>query len=367
MAPPQVIETVLEFPQVDLEQLAAKGYYLEFPDTTYPEIPEFKHQDAALRGDPKKASLYDNAEKIFDLTPNIGTEIHGIQLSQLTDQQKDDLALLAAERGVVFFRDQDIDVYQGLELGKHYGPLHIHLVGGHPPNLPEILTVYKGDDIDRTPFTNDLKADWKTSDGWHSDVTYERQPPGITLLKIDTLPGNSGGDTLWSSNYAAYDRLTPEVKKIIEKLEAVHTGKEQAESAKKGGFAVRRQNYENVHPIVRTHPVTQWKSLFVEPVFTRSIPGLDSKESETLLRSLFDHITGGYDFHVRFKWEKNSVAVWDNRITNHAAIADFVGGRRHGWRVTSLGERPYYDPKSKSRREDLAEKAKKDKKEQKNK
>lgn len=89
----------------------------------YPKLPEFEHKDAGHRADPKKSSLYDNATKIFDLTPNIGTEIHGIQLSKLTNQQKDDLALLIAERGVVFFRDQDINPYQGRELGAYYGPL----------------------------------------------------------------------------------------------------------------------------------------------------------------------------------------------------------------------------------------------------
>lgn len=113
--------------------------------------------------DPKKASLFDNATKVFDLTPNIGTEIHGIQLNQLTDQQKNDLGLLIAERGVVFFRDQKINPYEGKELGAYYGPLyveyilffatflvltlfhrHIHNVGGHPPNLPEILPIYYG-------------------------------------------------------------------------------------------------------------------------------------------------------------------------------------------------------------------------------
>ena len=86
--------------------------------------------------------MYDNAEKIFDVTPHIGTEIHGLQLNKLTDQQKDDLALLVAERGVVFFRKQDINVHETIELGKHYGPLHVHNTFGHPPGLPEIHVVY---------------------------------------------------------------------------------------------------------------------------------------------------------------------------------------------------------------------------------
>ena len=89
----------------------------------YPPLEAFEHNDPGKLGDPKKASLFENAEKVINLTPSIGTEIHGIQLSQLNDQQKNDLALLAAERGVVFFRDQDIDAYQGVELGKYFGRL----------------------------------------------------------------------------------------------------------------------------------------------------------------------------------------------------------------------------------------------------
>ncbi|GAA5809523.1 hypothetical protein MFLAVUS_002932 [Mucor flavus] len=307
-----------------------------------------------------KASLFDNAEKIFDLTPNIGTEVHGLQLSALNDTQKDDLALLVAERGVVFFRDQDIDVYQGREFAKHFGPLHVHNTFGHPPGLPEIHVVYFDTETLKKYKTIggvDLELQRSAADGWHSDVTYENQPAGLTLLKIDTLP-TTGGDTLWASGYTAYDKLSPAFQKFVEGLQAVHSGQQQVDEAVREGRTVRRSVWHATHPVVRTHPVTGWKSLFVQPGFTRSIVGLSRHESDIILNYLYGHISGGVDFQVRFQWQENSVAVWDNRVTNHNAIFDYLSiGKRHGWRVTPQGEAPYFDPKSKSRREDLAEKA----------
>lgn len=172
--------------------------------------------------------------------------------------------------------------------------------------------------------------------GWHSDVSYELQPPGFTFLKIDTLPGQAGGDTIWSSSYAAYDRLSPELQKRLEGLEAVHSGKEQAAGAAAFGHTVRREDVEHTHPIVRTHPVTGLKALFIQPGFTRRIVGLNRHESDALLNLLYDHIAGGYDFHVRFKWTEDTVAVWDNRVTSHVAIFDYLDyGKRHGWRITT--------------------------------
>ena len=130
------------------------------------------------------------------------------------------------------------------------------------------------------------------------------------------------------------------------------------DEANRAGHVIRRKTWTSVHPVVRTHPVTGWKSLFVQPGFTRSIVGLSRRESDIVLQYLFDHISGGVDFQVRFQWQENSVAVWDNRVTNHNAVFDYLDiGRRHGWRVTPQGEKPYFDPKSKSKRQDLAEKA----------
>ncbi|KAI9301883.1 hypothetical protein BJ944DRAFT_168303 [Cunninghamella echinulata] len=339
---------------LDLQKLAKeKGRYLVYPDTKYPEIEPFEHFDRGVRGDPKKASIYDNAESVFDVTPHIGTEIRGLQLSQLTEQQKDDLALLVAERGVLFFRDQDINVDQGLEFAQSFGPLHIHATYGHPPGYPHVHVVYFDEKSPRKEYES------SAADGWHTDVSYEKQPAGITLLKMDVVPP-VGGDTLWASGYSAFDRLSPTFQKFLEGLEAVHSGQFQFDEAHRNGHVNRRDHVETTHPLVRTHPVTGWKSLYIQPLFTKRIVGLQKHESDAILKLLYDHIYGGYDFHVRLKWEVNTVAVWDNRITHHNPIFDYLDiGARHGWRTTPMAERPFFDPNSKTRKEALEEARKK--------
>ncbi|KAG2206550.1 hypothetical protein INT47_008567 [Mucor saturninus] len=354
--PPNTPETISEqFKKLDLKKLVReKGLYQVYPQVSYPPLEPFEHVDAGKRGDPKKASLFDNATEVFDLTPIIGTEIHGLQLSQLSDQQKNDLALLAAERGVVFFRNQDLDPYQAVELGKYFGRPHIHNTVGHPEGLPEVISLFYDE---KNPTLTQYFESKAAADGWHSDITYENQPAGISILKIDTSP-ESGGDTMWASAYEAYDRLSPPFQKFVEGLSAVHTGQIHTENAKRTGTFIRREFVDSVHPVVRTHPVTGWKGLFVQPGFTKSIVGLSTRESKLLLDHLYEHVSGGHNFQVRFKWEEDSVAIWDNRSTFHTAIFDYFSvGRRHGWRVTPTAERPYFDPESKSRRQDLAEKA----------
>ncbi|CAO3645192.1 unnamed protein product [Cunninghamella blakesleeana] len=327
--------------------------YVDYPDTKYPPLETFEHKDPGHLGDPKKASLFDNAKSIKDLTPNIGTEIRGLQLSQLTDQQKNDLALLTAERGVVFFRDQDINREQLIEFGKYFGPLHIHNSSGQVPGHPELLSVFFDEKNQQVVSRIEERA---AADSIHSDITFEHQPAALSILKIETLPP-VGGDTIWWSSYQAYDRLSKPLQKFIEGLEATHYGDQLIKVANDFGHTIHREfPTDTVHPVVRTHPVTGWKALFVQPGFTRSIVGLKKKESDSLLQLLYSHLSGGYDFQVRFKWEEGSVAVWDNRVTSHSPVYDYFNeGRRFGYRVTPQGEKPYFDPNSKSRKEALAE------------
>ncbi|KAI9264204.1 hypothetical protein BDA99DRAFT_481422 [Phascolomyces articulosus] len=363
--PPNVVDTEAKVDelQYDLETLdlkklvREKGFYGVHPEIFYPPLEPYEHKDPGHLADPKLASLLDNAEKVFDVTPNIGTEIHGIQLNELTEQQKNDLALLVARRGVVFFRDQKITPKQSLELGRHYGPLHVHNVGPIPPakNADEILTIQIEADNEAV-----LKryAGRTPADGWHSDISYEVQPSSLAFLKIDTLP-SVGGDTLWASGYEAYDKLSPAWQKFVEGLEAVHSGDVHRETARVTGYPLRREAPDNTHPVVRVHPVTGWKSLYVQRGFTRRIVGFTKRESDAVLGFLFNHIETGIDFQVRFRWTEDAIAVWDNRVTYHAAIPDYIGlgngGIRHGYRVTPTGERPYFDAKAKSRRQGLAE------------
>ncbi|KAJ3331358.1 hypothetical protein HDU93_009806, partial [Gonapodya sp. JEL0774] len=274
--------------------------------------------------------------------------LHGIQLSKLTDQQKDELALLTAERGVVFFRDQDITIEEQLDLGRYYGPLHIHPTTGAPKDFPEVHVVYSDENSTEYFASGKLLRQW----GWHTDVSYEKQPPGLTTLKQVTVP-LVGGDTLWVNTYQAYETLPVEYKELLEGKTAIHSAKEQAENGIKAGHPLKRDPIDSEHPIVRTHPVTGWKALYVNPIFTRRIVGLPKDLSDQVLQYLYNHIASGEDFKVRLNWRRNTVAVWDNRVTIHYAVVDYHPARRHGVRVTPHAEAPFYDPKSKGQFEDL--------------
>lgn len=141
-------------------------------------------------------------------------------------------------------------------------------------------------------------------------------------------------------SYAVYSSLSPFFQKYLEGLTAIHSAVAQAEGARAAGTHVRRQEIETIHPIVRVHPVTGWKSVYVNPGFTRRIIGIPKAESDAVLAFLFRQITENLDFQVRFRWEKNSVAIWDNRVTTHAATFDFFPQKRHALRVTPHGEKP---------------------------
>ncbi|SPN99242.1 related to E.coli dioxygenase [Cephalotrichum gorgonifer] len=316
-------------------------------ETTFPPLQPFEFNDRALVADKKFRNLLsaDNASrKASKLTPSIGTEIRGLQLSSLDDRQKDELALLLAERGVVVFRDQDfkdIGVQKQKDFARYFGPLHIHPVGAHVKDALEIHNIYLGPDNE---YRAGRRSNRLTSTGYHSDVSYERQPPGITILTLLSVPP-TGGDTAWASQTAAYSRLSQPIKTLLEGLRAEHSGFPQAEGATRDGHFVRRQPIKTEHPIVRIHPATGQKALYINPGFTKRIVGLKDEESDALLKLLFKHIINGQDFQVRVRWEEGTVALWDNRITAHTAINDYdvhnpQEGLRHGIRLTTLADKP---------------------------
>lgn len=179
---------------------------------------------------------------------------------------------------------------------------------------------------------------------WHSDVTFELQPPGTTFLYLLDGPG-AGGDTCFCNQAEAYRRLSPEFQKRLHGLKAIHSGYEQAENSRARGSIVRREPVASAHPIVRTHPATGEKALFVNPQFTRRIVGFKKEESDFLLKFLYDHIALSQDLQARVKWAPGTVIVWDNRVTAHTAILDWQDGqRRHLARLTPRAEPPYETP-----------------------
>jgi sulfonate dioxygenase len=200
---------------------------------------------------------------------------------------------------------------------------------------------------------------------WHSDVTYEKQPPGTTFLYALDVPA-TGGDTLFANAAEAYKRLSPAFQQRLHGLKAVHSGIEQANNSVVRGGVKRREPIYNEHPVVRTHPVTGEKAIYVNPgckfprfngmvwrgmawltseLVTREIVGFKKEESDALLRFLYDHLALGADFHVRVRWEPGTVVVWDNRVTQHSAIVDWATGeRRHLARITPQAEVPFETP-----------------------
>jgi alpha-ketoglutarate-dependent taurine dioxygenase len=265
-------------------------------------------------------------------TPKCGAEVSGIELSQpLDDTCVDALRSALAEHGVLFFRDQRMTPEQHKAFGRRFGELHLHpawprLLEGHP----EIMEIYADADTKRI-----------AGEDWHSDVSCDTEPPLGTILYMLEVP-SVGGDTLFASMYAAYEALSTPMKHLLEGMTALHDG----ESTYRGRYEGMQNaaSYPSAeHPVIRTHPVSGRKALFVNRIFTRRILQLEKHESDAMLEMLFRHIETP-EFHCRFHWQPHSVAFWDNRCVQHHALWDYYPQRRRGLRVTIKGERPFYRP-----------------------
>ncbi|KAK3848681.1 MAG: hypothetical protein J3R72DRAFT_429505 [Linnemannia gamsii] len=294
----------------------------------------FAARVAGKGADPEKKALFASVTKRIDYTPKIGTELHGIKLTELTEQQSEELAAFIAERGVVFFRDQeDLDRKEHVKLGQRWGPLHVHPLVPHDQESPELIIL----DSRLSP-----PGRYNTNNSWHSDVSFEPYPSSFSILKFEEIP-EAGGDTIWSNGYQLYDNLSEPIKTLLEGLTATHTSDIfRVFQANTGRKTFGKLN-DSVHPVVRTNPVTGWKSVFTNSVFTREINGLSPTESKWLLEYINDLTSKRLDYQVRFSWKKDSVAIWDNRSTFHTGVPDFQPYFRKGVRVTVSGEAPYYD------------------------
>ncbi|CZT45458.1 probable alpha-ketoglutarate-dependent taurine dioxygenase [Rhynchosporium secalis] len=325
-----------------------------FPNKVWPALEEVPYTDKGHLGSPTFKDLLSTATDVFDYNPKIGTEIHGVDLSTLSSAAKNDLALLIATRGVVFFRNQkNLTIDAQRELGAYFGKLHKHATTSVPKrgDLDDVHVVYTDEK------SQDQRAMFTPTFLWHSDVTYELQPPSYTSLKVLTgPPRGGGGDTLWSSQYAAYDSLSAPMQKYLESLTALHSSHMQAEGTRAAGRTVRREPIVTEHPLVRSHPVTGWKALFFNPGFVTKIVGIPKVESDIIIGYLNEVVATTQELHVRFQWGEDDVAFWDNRVTNHSASYGFAPHRRHAVRVCSQAERPTLAPDARSQEEDLAEK-----------
>lgn len=318
-----------------------------FPKIHWSPLEPYEYKDKGIDADPEYKELFAAAERIDHLTPKLGTVLYGVQLADLTDKQKDQLARLVAYRGTVFFRNQDkLDIKTQLALGRYYGKLHRHPLTAVPRGAAkddELFDVHViwGDE-NKMP-----SLGYSQTLQWHADASYEEQPPAYTMLKLIQTPP-TGGDTSYSSGYGLYDLLSPGLQQYLETHTALHSAVEQARDAERYDQPVRRDPVVTEHPMVRVHPVTGYKSVYVNPGFTRCIVGVPGPESEAILNYLYSLIATNATHSIRWRWQENDVAVWDNRIVTHAATYGCYPGRRHGVRVTVRGEKPYYDEKGQS-------------------
>lgn len=316
------------------------------PNQKFPPLNFFEHTDKGTLGDANYKNLLRYTEENFQLkkiTPKFGTELRGVQMSQFDDAAKNDLALLVAQRGVVVLRDQDF-ASKGPDFacnfGRYFGPLHIHPTLGTPEGYPELHVTFRG------ALKRELEQAFATRNnniGWHSDVSYELNPPLITFFSVLQGP-ESGGDTIFADCVEAYKRLSPQMQTMLEGLHVLHTLAEQAHANQLAGGVSRREAVSNIHPLVRTHPVTGEKYLFLNREFGRKIIELKKEELDNLLEFLFRHVEQAHDLQLRALWEPNTVVLWDNRRTVHLAVIDWdTPVVRHAFRISPQGERPVED------------------------
>lgn len=274
---------------------------------------------------------------ISPLAPTIGAEITGLDLRQpLPESVIASLRAALIEWKVLFFRDQPLTTEQHLDFARRFGPLEVHPFAPSKPGFPEVLAITH--DVDAPGYENT----------WHSDVTWRLQPSlGSILLNVECPP--VGGDTLFADMEAAYDGLPEHVKDRIDGLVAMHDfegfrKKLRARGATPAELEAFNAKFPNAfHPVVRTHPETGRRSLYVNEAFTKYIVDMAAEESADLLAMLYRQAAIP-EYQCRFRWQPYSIAFWDNRACQHYAVSDYFPSRRCAERVTICGDTPYFDP-----------------------
>lgn len=255
-----------------------------------------------------------------------------MQLAEVDDATFKDIDQALMDHLVLFFRDQELTPAEHVTFAARLGPFEVHPFARPHADFPE-LTV-----LDQTT----PKTDGANS--WHSDSSFMPRPALGSVLRAVRLPP-FGSDTCWASMYAAYETLSPRMRQLIDGATAMHDIIKPLEKAIAGGHSISgldaaRAKFPPIaHPIVRTHPVTGRKALYVNNNFTTRICELDEYESRAVLHFLLEHVAKP-DFQVRFQWAPGSVVVWDNRVTQHYAVPDYTGHRRIMHRATIQGEQP---------------------------
>jgi taurine dioxygenase len=259
--------------------------------------------------------------KVKPYTEALGAEILNINLGRKLSNKNISLIKDALNKyHVLFFREQDISSKQFISFGKNFGSLEIHPLIPTLPGHPEIIEM-KSLETGPAPMA-------RNSEVWHSDMSYTKVPPYAGILKAMDIP-ESGGNTMFLNAALAYEALSGSMKKFLSKLKAVHSivktmnNEELLDSNSLKRFIMMNEKLPPIeHPIIRTHPETGKKLIFVNEIFTSHITGLNSNESDAILQFLYRHIHNP-NFQCRFIWQQNSIAFWDNQITQHYAVADY--------------------------------------------
>lgn len=270
---------------------------------------------------------------VTPLTTAIGAEISGVDLSgPLTTATQDRIYQALIDHLVVFFRDQDISPQQHLAFAQCFGELdEPHPVYAHVPEFDRIVML--ANDASNPPDT----------DGWHTDLTFKPNPPFASILVARDVPP-TGGDTIWSSMYAAYDALDDHMKALLADKVAIHDMGDFRNSFTVGETDTKRldaamQRFGSaLHNVVQVHPVTGRKFLYVNEGFTQQVVGMTTRASNRLLAYLLDHIDRP-ECQVRFNWQMGSMAMWDNRCTQHYAVSDYMPNYRCMNRITVVNDR----------------------------
>ncbi len=263
--------------------------------------------------------------EIRPLTQRIGAEIHGVDLTRPLEQaQVAKIRQALTDHLVLFFRDQPLDHDAHQRFGGYFGELIQHPGAPGLAEHPLVVAIHA-----------DADSKYVAGENWHSDLSCNAQPPMGSILYLHTVPP-VGGDTLWSSMYAAYEALSPRMQRYLDGLTAEHDANHVYHALYKDyGKLYPRNN----HPVVLTHPVSGRKALFVNQSYTTRINEVSEEESRAVLGFLYEHCHNP-NFQVRFRWQPHSIAFWDNRCTQHLAVWDYFPQVRSGYRVTLAGAVP---------------------------
>jgi taurine dioxygenase len=267
------------------------------------------------------------------LSGAIGAEIHGIDLARAIDAEIAEIRQIWLAHNVVFFRDQTLPPADFLALARRFGtPIEYPFVKGIE-GFAEIIPVLK------------LPHEKVNFGGiWHSDTTYLEQPPAATMLVAREIPTH-GGDTLFANMYMAYETLSPGMKQLLEGLRFISSSakadvsRTREDRIKDSARADAKQLYEATHPVVRTHPETGRKALYVNTAHALRFENMTAEESAPLLDYLCQHAIRP-EFTCRFRWSPGALALWDNRCTLHNPVNDYHGQLRSMHRITLAGDRP---------------------------